>query len=87
MLPAYIAEMVCDPILRDDVSSRACPAPFSAAVPMVVVPSRNTTVPVGAGWDPLPVGVTVAVKTRVCPKAEGLTDEMRAVVVALFDVA
>ena len=56
-------------------------------MPMVVVPSRNMTLPVGEGWEPLPVGVTAAVKTTVWPKADGLVEEMSAVAVALLEVA
>jgi hypothetical protein len=45
---------------------------------MAVVPSLKVTVPVGV---PEPCGVTVAVKVTGCPKTDGLTDEVTAVVV------
>jgi hypothetical protein len=49
-------------------------------VPIGVAPSLKVTVPVGM---PVPgaVAITVAVKVTACPKIEGLTDELTAVVV------
>lgn len=49
----------------------------SVPLPIVVVPSRKFTTPVGL---PVPeVTVTVAVKVTGCPKTDGLTDEATAV--------
>ena len=51
--------IVCVPTARLDVVKVAMPEAFTVPVPMLVVPSRNVTVPVGvAVADP----VTVAVK-------------------------
>jgi len=49
-------------------------------VPMVAVPFRNVTVPVG---EPAPgeVTVTVAVKVTVCRTADGFTEDVRPVLV------
>ena len=56
----------------------ACP-PLTVAVPMVIAPSLNVTIPVGL---PLPLVMPiVAVRSVAPPKMEGLTDEVRAVVV------
>ena len=53
---------------------------LSVFVPIGVAPSLKVTVPVGV---PVPgaVAITVAVKVTACPKTEGLTDELTAVVV------
>src|SRR5262249_32225871 len=59
---------------------------LSAEVPNVVAPSKKVTVPVGV-FDP-EAGVTVAVKITDCPKTDGLTEEVTALVVfILFAVA
>ena len=47
-------------MLSDDVLNVACPLPFRAPEPNVVVPSRNDTLPVGTVVSP-PDPVTVAV--------------------------
>jgi hypothetical protein len=44
--------------------------------PMLVVPSRKVTTPVG-----LPGPVIVAVKVALCPKADGFTEDATTVVV------
>ena len=56
-------------------------APESAAVPSVVAPSKNVTVPVGV---PAPGAVTdtVAVIVTDWPKTDGLTFEVAELVVA-----
>jgi hypothetical protein len=62
----------------------AVPAADSGLFPMVIVPLRKVTVPVGV---PAPgrVTVTVAVKVTLCPTADGFGDEVRLVLVlALF---
>jgi hypothetical protein len=70
------------PTASDDVESVALPEP-RAAVPNVVEPSRKVTVPVG-----VPVAgataVTVAVNVTVCPKTDGLTDEVTVVELTPF---
>lgn len=53
---------------------------LSVPVPRVVPPSENVTVPVGV---PEPCAVTVAVNVTGWPLADGLTEEVRAVVVAV----
>jgi hypothetical protein len=51
---------------------------FNERCASVVVPSWNVTMPVGAGDPP----VTAAVNVAVSPGADGLGDDVRAVVVA-----
>jgi hypothetical protein len=52
--------------------------PLRVPVPSVVAPFLKVTVPFGAG----PVdGVTVAVNLTDCPEVDGLTEEVRVVVV------
>jgi hypothetical protein len=69
------------PTARVEVVNVAIPLPFSVPDPSVVEPSLKATVPVGT---PLPGGVTVTVAVNVTGwlKAEGLDDELTAVVVA-----
>jgi hypothetical protein len=52
----------------------------SVTVPIVVLPSRKETLPVGVP-DPGATGLTVAVNVTVCPNTDGFTDETTAVVV------
>ena len=52
-------------------------------VPSTAAPSRNVTVPVGVP-EPAPESATVAVNVTLPPTTDGLTDEMRLVVVAAF---
>jgi hypothetical protein len=56
------------PTVRADVAKVAVPA-LRLAVPRVVAPSLNVTVP------PALLGVTVAVKVTLCPKAEEGSEE------------
>ena len=49
-------------------------------LPMTVVPSRKLTVPAGVPAPGLTTAI-VAVKVVDCPKTDGLTDEVRLVVV------
>jgi len=56
--------------------------PDRVPVPNVKVPSRNVTVPVGEATAVMPA--TVAVKVTLCPKTDGLTDEVIVVVVVAF---
>ena len=53
----------------------AVPVADSGLVPMLIVPLRNVTVPVGVP-APGAVTVTVAVKVTGCPTADGLGDEV-----------
>jgi hypothetical protein len=55
------------------VEKAAWPAPFSAALPSVIAPSRKETEPVGV---PGATDVTVAVKFTLWPKTEGFTFEL-----------
>jgi hypothetical protein len=48
------------------------------AVPSMVVPSKNVTVP---SEVPVGVGVTVAVSVTTCPDSEGFGETVRAVLV------
>lgn len=59
------------PATNAAVEREACPVPFSVPLPMELVPSRKTTVPVGVP----PVPVTVAVNVTDCPAVEGLSEE------------
>ena len=69
--------------LKAEVTNVAVPE-LSVPVPSEVVPSKNSTLPVGVP-APEPVTLTVAVKVTDWPQTEGLTDEVTAVdVLALF---
>jgi hypothetical protein len=60
---------------RMEVVRVAWPLPSKVAVPRLVAPSKNSTVPVG-----VPVlELTVAVNVTDCPKTEGFADEARLV--------
>lgn len=81
--PEYEAVMVCAPTANADVVNEAAPVESSVAVPMVEVPSRKVTVPVGVPE----VALTVAVKVSACPKTVGFLEETTAVVApAVFTV-
>ena len=58
----------------------------SVTVPREVVPSKNSTVP-AAVPEPGVIGATFAVKVTDCPKSEGLTEDVNAVVVLATMVA
>ncbi len=53
------------------------PALLSVPWPMLVVPSRNVTVPVGLATAVLPglLTVTVAMNVTVCPETAGFTED------------
>src|SRR5262245_31480870 len=70
--------MLCEPTASTDVLSVAWAEPFNGALPSVMPPSRNVTVPVGIPVPP----VTVAVNVTVCPQVEGFGDEVTALAVA-----
>ena len=55
----------------------AWPAALNVAVPIVVAPSRNATVPVGVPAEP----VTVAVKVTLWPAADGFREDVTVVLV------
>ncbi len=58
------------PTAREDTAKLATPA-VTVPVPSAVAPSRNWTLPVAVLVDSLAVNVTV------CPKADGLADELK----------
>jgi hypothetical protein len=68
----------CEPTASVDLVRAATP-PLNVNDPMVVVPPRNTTLPVGASG---PDEVTVALKVTACPYADGFKLETSAVAVA-----
>ena len=76
-LPEYTAVIECAPWVNADVEIVAIPL-ASVAVPTVVAPFFNVTVPVGV---PLP-GATVTtlmVKVTDLPSVDGLSEEVRVV--------
>jgi hypothetical protein len=81
--PLYVALIVKVPSGRAAVMRIACPLD-TGALPMVVLPSENVTVPVIAGL--VCVEVTVAVIVTVCPTVLGLGLAETVVVVAAIAV-
>ena len=79
-LPEYTAVIECAPWVSTDVEIVAFPL-ASVAVPTVVAPFFNVTVPVGA---PLPGATvtTVMVKITDLPRVDGLSEEFRVVELA-----
>jgi hypothetical protein len=76
--PPYSAVMLYAlPTAKVDVLNVANPLPFKVPVPSVVKPFLKVMVPVGVPEEP----VTVAVKVTDCPKTEGFTKDVNAVVV------
>ena len=78
--PPYTAVIECDPMASVEIVKVALPA-VSVPVPIAVTPSLNVTVPVGV---PVAVVLTVAVKVTDCPKFDGFSEEVTAVVVAFL---
>jgi len=77
--PPYTAVMGWVPTVSVVVVKVATAAPFSVPVPRVVPPSLNVTVPVGV---PAPaVTVNVAVNVTDCPKLDGFTEEVSALLI------
>jgi hypothetical protein len=76
--PPYSAVIEWLPVVSVDVPKVATPLPFRSAVPSVVAPSLNVTVPVGVPA----VDVTVAVNVTDCPNVDGFSAEVSAVAVA-----
>ena len=70
--------MECVPAPRPDVDRVATPFVPSADVPRMELPSLNVTLPV-APED----GLTVAENVISCPRVEGLSDDVNAVVVLI----
>ena len=66
------------PTAREEVVNEPAPVESRVAVPRVVAPSRNVTVPVGVP----DVALTVAVKLTACPNTVGFLEEDTVVVVA-----
>jgi hypothetical protein len=66
--------------LRLEVEKVAWPDEFKVLVLSVLVPSLNVTLPVGTAV-PGALAVTVAVNVTVCPRREGLRDDVTALVV------
>jgi hypothetical protein len=79
--PLYTAVMECWPTARVEMVHKAPPEDNVTPVQIAVVPSLKETVPVGVIG---PCGVTFAVKVTDCPNAEGLADEVTAVVVVAW---
>ena len=79
--PPYTAFSECAPADSEDVVKLAVP-PLRVPMPIWVDPSKNVMVPVAAE------GVTVALKVRLRPLADGLVPEprLRLVTVALMTV-
>jgi len=84
LVAPYAAFTLCLPLLSVDVLKVAVPLPSRVAVPSVVLPSLQLTVPLGV----TPVDeVTLAVNVTSCPTLDGFGDEPSTVVVeALFTV-
>ena len=77
VFPRYTAVNVWDFTVSVELVIVACPALFSTAEPTTVVPSWKVTVPAGTAIaEP-----TVAVKVTACPRVDGLTSDISAVVV------
>jgi hypothetical protein len=69
--------IVCVPTVRDEVVKVALPE-LKLAVPSVVEPSRNVTVPVGVP-EPGATALTVAVNVTDWPNTDALTDDVTVV--------
>jgi hypothetical protein len=78
--PLYCAVIEKLPECVNVAVSVAVPAADSGLVPIVIVPLRKVTVPVGVP-APGAVTVTVAVNVTACPTADGFCDEANVVVV------
>jgi hypothetical protein len=78
--PLYTAEIACDPAVRPETLSVACPLESRTLLPRLVEPSRNVTLPLGV---PLAGAgtVTVAVRTTGWPNIEGLGEMVSAAAV------
>jgi hypothetical protein len=74
--PPYCAVMEWEPTASVDADNTATPLALRAEVPSVDAPSMNVTVPLAPDN-----GLTVAVNATTWPNAEGLSDDVNAVVV------
>src|SRR5207302_446679 len=74
--PPKTAVIVWLPTDRVEIVNVATPVKFSVPVPSVVLPSRKETVPVGVTGP-----TTEAVKVTAWPKADGLSEDSRIVLV------
>ncbi len=72
-LPEYAAVMACDACASNDVVNVALPL-TNDAVPKLVVPSFNVTVPAGAP-APGATAATVTLNVTVWPNVDGFGDE------------
>jgi hypothetical protein len=75
--PEYLAVIECEPMESVAVWNVAWPE-LRVPLPICVLPSKNSTVPVIVPAELLP---TVAVNVTDCPKEDGLADETSDVVV------
>jgi hypothetical protein len=83
--PEYFAAIECVPTAKEEVLNAACAFAPSVPVPICVIPSKNTTVPVAV---PLPVcGLTVAVNVTDCPNVAGFAEDATAVEVGVSTVS
>src|SRR5438445_9243437 len=76
--------MGCCPAVKLRVLKVAVAAPLpglSVPWPMLAAPSKKLTVPPGILEPPGGLGATVAVKVTSCPGADGLAEELSAVLV------
>src|SRR5260221_10021720 len=78
VLPPYVAMMACTPT-DTNVTFRLATPPTNVAVPSVVAPSLNVTVPL-APATPGATTPTVAVSVTDCPTADGFCDDVNVVV-------
>ena len=77
--PPYEAVIDCVPAARVVVLNVATPLALRVAVPRLLVPSRNVTVPVATLVPDC--GETVAVKVTLCPGLMAVAEEVRTVLV------
>ena len=84
--PAYSAVMLVILTASEVMAKVAIPLPFKALVPMMTPALLKVTVP-PAVPAPGAVAATVAVKVTDCPKSEGFTEDVNAVVVGAATVA
>jgi hypothetical protein len=73
--PEYVAVMLCEPVHKVFTEMDAVPDEVMFATPKTFEPSENVTVPVAPE-------LSVAVKTTLVPKTEGLIEEAIVIVAA-----
>jgi hypothetical protein len=80
VVPPKTAVIFFVPFFENDVEKFACPDPFTAALPSVLLPSLNVTVPVGIA----PVNeLTTAMNVTVWLTVDGFGVEVSVVVVVI----